>query len=120
MLYPKNSIIAARGRNFWDVVRRSSFPGSNFWDVCRTGHEFYFLELHRIAAVWQREFELLEMQFRDWITILALILGPVLAVGITLWVQQRAQVRNQRIYVFQTLLAYRQDVFNAERVRHSV
>lgn len=57
------------------------------------------------------------MELRDWITVIALIVGPGLAVGIQLYAQKRGQVRSQRIYVFQTLLAYRQDWFNPERVK---
>lgn len=57
------------------------------------------------------------MELRDWVTVLALIAGPAAAVGLSLWAQRRGQARAQRIYVFQTLLAYRQDWFNAERVK---
>jgi hypothetical protein len=58
-----------------------------------------------------------DLQLRDRIEVFALIAGPTFAVWLTLYAQKRAQIRNQRIGVFQTLLAYRQDVLNAERVK---
>lgn len=57
------------------------------------------------------------MELRDWVTIFALVAGPSLAVWLTLYMQKRDKVRGQRLDVFQTLLAYRQDWFNAERVK---
>lgn len=57
------------------------------------------------------------MELRDWVTVVALVVGPALAVALQLYAQKRGQLRAQRLYVFQTLLAYRQDPFNAERVK---
>lgn len=51
------------------------------------------------------------------VTVIALIVGPTLAVGITLWAEARKNIRNQRLWVFQTLMAYRLDPFNAERIK---
>lgn len=51
------------------------------------------------------------------VTIIALIVGPALAVGITLLAQYLGNIRNQRLWVFQTLMAYRSDQFNAERIK---
>jgi len=57
------------------------------------------------------------MELRDWLTVIALIAGPSFAVWLTLFAQKRGQVRNQRLGVFQTLLAYRLDWYNPERVK---
>jgi len=57
------------------------------------------------------------MEVKDWVTIVALVVGPALAVGLQLWFNKRSAVRGQRLWVFQTLLAYRQDWFNAERIK---
>jgi hypothetical protein len=57
------------------------------------------------------------LELRDWITIVALVTGPAIAVGISLWAQNRDRIRNKRLDVFETLLAYRQDAFNPRRVK---
>lgn len=53
--------------------------------------------------------------------ITAIIVGPVVAVIISLfltrWLQQRDFIRNQRVQLFRTLVALRTEPFNAERLR---
>ena len=41
------------------------------------------------------------------INIAAIILGPIAAVGITLWWQQRKEKRDAKIRLFTTLMAFR-------------
>ena len=46
------------------------------------------------------------METKDIVTIIALILGPVLAVGITLWSRRRLETYRER-QLFVTLMANR-------------
>jgi hypothetical protein len=48
------------------------------------------------------------MEIKDVVTIIALLLGPVIAVVITLWFQKRAEKRNAKLQLFITLMANRQ------------
>ena len=57
------------------------------------------------------------MTVEQIVTVIALIVGPLLAVGITLLAQRLANIRNERLWVFQTLMAYRSDPFNSERIK---
>ncbi len=57
------------------------------------------------------------MRISDWITVVALVVGPALAVGLQLVVSWRARIRGPRVAILQSLLAYRTDPFNAERVK---
>lgn len=57
------------------------------------------------------------MTFDQIVTAIALLVGPSLAVGITIAVQRYNLIRAPRLYVFQTLMAYRSDQFNAERIK---
>lgn len=47
------------------------------------------------------------MEAKDWITVAALILGPVLAVVVTLWHQKRSQKRDSKERLFLVLMAHR-------------
>jgi hypothetical protein len=47
------------------------------------------------------------METKDVVTIIALILGPVIAVIITLWSQERSEKRNAKWQLFLTLMANR-------------
>jgi hypothetical protein len=47
------------------------------------------------------------METKDIVTIIALILGPVLAVGITLWSQRRSKKLTTKRQLFVTLMANR-------------
>lgn len=47
------------------------------------------------------------MSTNDWLTLLAIIFGPIVAVGITLWIEGRRRQREQRVIVFRHLIATR-------------
>lgn len=47
------------------------------------------------------------MDTNDWLTLLALILGPVSAVGITLWIEGQRRRRESRLVVLRQLIATR-------------
>ena len=47
------------------------------------------------------------MEMKDFITILAIIIGPIVAVCITLWWQQRKEKRDAQLRLFTTLMAHR-------------
>lgn len=47
------------------------------------------------------------MDVRDWLTLAALLLGPVSAVGITLWIEGRRRKRDSRLNVLRQLMATR-------------
>lgn len=43
----------------------------------------------------------------DWLTLAAIVLGPVIAVAITLWIEQRRRQRESRMFVLRLLMATR-------------
>lgn len=47
------------------------------------------------------------MTTNEWLTLGAIIAGPIAAVGITLWIENRRQVRDRRLYVTRMLLMTR-------------
>jgi hypothetical protein len=47
------------------------------------------------------------MTLNEKLTLLAIVLGPVVAVGITLWIEARRRVRERRLYVLRMLLTTR-------------
>jgi hypothetical protein len=47
------------------------------------------------------------MEVRDIISIIAILVGPVTAVSITLWWQQRKEKRDAKMRLFITLMSYR-------------
>lgn len=47
------------------------------------------------------------MQMNDWLTLVALILGPVIAVGLTLWIEGERRRRESRLAVLRQLIATR-------------
>ncbi len=47
------------------------------------------------------------MKFMDIINIIAIITGPLFAVLITLWWQERKEKRDKKVNLFTMLLAYR-------------
>lgn len=51
------------------------------------------------------------------ITTIALILGPVSAVVVTIQMQKRNAAKAQQLWVFQTLMTYRGDLFSSERIK---
>jgi hypothetical protein len=51
------------------------------------------------------------------VTVVALIAGPSLGVGISLYLQRREFIRQERIRVFKALLAFRAEPVNPERIR---
>lgn len=47
------------------------------------------------------------MTTNEWLTLAAIFTGPIAAVGITLWIESRRQVRDRRLYVSRMLLMTR-------------
>lgn len=47
------------------------------------------------------------LKFSDWVTVAGLIIGPLVAVALTLWVEGRRKRREQRVQVVRMLLATR-------------
>jgi hypothetical protein len=47
------------------------------------------------------------MTTNEWLTLVAIVVGPVSAVCITLWIERRRQVRDRRLYVTRMLLMTR-------------
>ncbi len=47
------------------------------------------------------------MTTNEWLTLAAIVIGPVSAVCITLWIERRRQVRDRRLYVTRMLLMTR-------------
>lgn len=43
------------------------------------------------------------MDLRDWLTIAAIVIGPALAVALTLYIERKRQKRRERMYVFMRL-----------------
>ena len=53
---------------------------------------------------------------RDWISILAIILGPILAVQASEWLQRRREARSRKVSIFKTLMATRASGLNYNHV----
>jgi len=53
----------------------------------------------------------------EWITVAAIILGPILAVSTQLWIQARKVKRDAKLYVFSTLMGYRAMVLHPSFVQ---
>jgi hypothetical protein len=47
------------------------------------------------------------MHLNDWLTVLAILLGPIVAVGITLWIEGERRKRESRVIVLRQLMATR-------------
>ncbi len=47
------------------------------------------------------------MTTNEWMTLVAIFLGPLSAVGVTLWIESRRRVRERRLYVVRMLLTTR-------------
>jgi hypothetical protein len=47
------------------------------------------------------------MTLNEKLTLIAIVLGPIIAVGITLWIEARRRVRERRLYVLRMLLTTR-------------
>ncbi|MGO9994125.1 MAG: DUF6680 family protein [Steroidobacteraceae bacterium] len=47
------------------------------------------------------------MKLNDWLTLIAIVLGPISAVCITLWIEHRRRLRERRLYVTRMLLMTR-------------
>jgi hypothetical protein len=47
------------------------------------------------------------MTLNEELTLLAIVLGPVIAVGITLWIESRRRDRERRLYVLRMMLTTR-------------
>src|SRR6185437_7552202 len=53
----------------------------------------------------------------DWLTVAAIILGPILAVATQLWFQTRKQKRDLKLWVFNTLMSRRASWITQEFVQ---
>jgi hypothetical protein len=47
------------------------------------------------------------MTTNEWLTLTAIVLGPISAVGVTLWIEQRRHTRDRRLYIVRMLLMTR-------------
>src|SRR5690242_7236505 len=47
------------------------------------------------------------MRLNDWLTLLAILLGPITAVAITLWIEGRRRKRDSQVIVLRQLMATR-------------
>ena len=47
------------------------------------------------------------MTINEWLTVLAILIGPIVAVGITLWIECRRRKRDSRVIVLRQLRATR-------------
>ncbi|MEX0337789.1 MAG: DUF6680 family protein [Arenibacterium sp.] len=52
-----------------------------------------------------------------WVTVFAIILGPIVAVLLTHYLQRRTFKRDQKLYVFRVLMSTRRTPLSAERVQ---
>lgn len=57
------------------------------------------------------------MTLSEWLTIAAIVLGPILAVATQLWFQARKQKRDLKLWVFNTLMSRRASWINQEFVQ---
>jgi hypothetical protein len=48
-----------------------------------------------------------KVTLNEWLTLLAIVLGPITAVGITLWIEKMRRVRERRLYIMRLLLMTR-------------
>jgi uncharacterized protein DUF6680 len=53
----------------------------------------------------------------EWLTLAAIILGPILAVATQLWMQARKAKRDLKLWVFNTLMAHRATPVNANFIQ---
>lgn len=53
----------------------------------------------------------------EWITVAAIILGPIVAVSAQLWIQARKAKRDLKLWVFNTLMGYRSTIVNPNFVQ---
>jgi len=53
----------------------------------------------------------------EWLTLIALVVGPVLAVGIQLWFERRREIRRRKLSVLDTLMSYRGRFVHSDNVR---
>jgi hypothetical protein len=57
------------------------------------------------------------MRVVDVLTLIALVLGPVMAVGIQLWFEKRRESRKRKLFVLDTLMSYRGRLVHTDNVR---
>jgi len=57
------------------------------------------------------------MRIADWLTVGALMLGPLLAVQVTVFLERRRQVQERRFAIFRTLMATRATGLSLDRVQ---
>jgi hypothetical protein len=54
------------------------------------------------------------MELNDWLTLLAIVLGPMTAVSITLWIEHRRRVRERQLQIMRMLLSTRHTPANPQ------
>ena len=56
------------------------------------------------------------MQTEDWLTVLAILLAPLIALQVSGWLERRREKRRRRLEVFKTLMATRASALSPEHV----
>jgi hypothetical protein len=56
------------------------------------------------------------LEVRDWVSIAAIIIGPVFAVLASMWLSKRSQKRERKINLFRTLMSTRAKTISPEHV----
>ena len=57
------------------------------------------------------------MECRDWISVLAILFSPAVAVAVSLWLQYRREKLLQKRFLFTSLMATRHHIYSEEMVR---
>lgn len=60
---------------------------------------------------------ILGMDTKDWLMLIAVLVGPILAVQAQKWVEVAREKRNRKLWIFQTLMATRAARLSAEHVQ---
>jgi len=57
------------------------------------------------------------MTIADWVTVIALVLGPILGVMIAFFLERQGRERERKDDIFRTLMAYRYETHNPEFIK---
>lgn len=57
------------------------------------------------------------MKLYEWLTILAIVIGPIAAVQVETWLEKRREDRARKLWIFKTLMATRASTLSAEHVQ---
>lgn len=57
------------------------------------------------------------MNGSQWLNLLAILLSPLMAVLVSMWVQDRKEKRGQKLLIFQTLVGTRHEPLSSDHVR---